>query len=210
MTEDVAHAPMSRKRWFLLLGLWTLGVGAALMLIGIVAVLVADGSVPSWLRAVFPLATMCILVGLTWLIVMPFVSNEPMDRAHRRYMRQALPAFAGYALAMTLLTLVRDTGLPTWARALLAMLPVLPIGWVIWALWDYIQHCDELERRVQIEATYLTCGIVALITFAGGMLQHMGVLELKGALLHVLPLMFGVYGVAGWWCRRKYGLRGIC
>src|SRR5699024_7995849 len=127
-------------------------------------------------KVLFPLATMCLACGLIWLLMIPWISDEPLDRAHRRYMRQVLPAFAGYALAMTLLTLVRDTGLTTWARALLAMLPVLPIGWVIWALWDYIQHCDELERRVQIEATYLTCGIVALITFAGGMLQHMGVL----------------------------------
>ncbi len=212
MTNPTRDEPvMTRKRWFRYLALWALGIGLACLLTGLgIATWVAPASADPFVRVLFPMASVCLVCGLLWLVMTPWISDDLLDRAHRRYMRQVLPAFVGYVLAMALLALTRDADLPTWCRALLALLPVLPIAWVVWAMWDYIQHCDELERRVQIEATYLTCGIVGVLTFAGGMLQNMGVLALKGALVNVLPLMFVVYGVAGWWCRRKYGLKGMC
>lgn len=201
---------MTRKRWFVLLGLWALGIGVVLMVAGVAVSLMLETPPPILLKGLFPVASVCLICGTLWLVMTPWMSNDPVDPAHRRYMRQVLPAFGGYMLAMVLLKMTYELDLPVWGRALLAMLPVLPIIWVVRSIWDYIQRCDELERRVQIESIYLTCGIVGVVTFAGGMLQHMHVLELKGALLHVLPLMFLTYGAVGWVCRRKYGLKGMC
>lgn len=197
MTETGAK-PMSKRGFFLRLSLWTLALGVVLLAVG------------WWLwHPVMQFGWLCLLLGVLWLISVPRISKEPMRPAGRRYLRTMLPAMGGYVLAIFMLGLFRHEALPIWARVLLALLPVLPIGWVVVAMWRVARDSDELERRIQLESVFVTCGAVGLAAFAVGMLEMARVVHLDAGLFWVLPAMFLVYGIANWRCRRKYGLEGM-
>src|SRR5699024_3559782 len=134
----------------------------------------------------------------------------PMSRANRRYIRSAMPAMGAYLLAILVLSTAQHADIATWLKAVVALLPVLPMIWVVFSMWQLLRDSDELERRGGMESIYISCGVVGLATFAGGMFQMMGLLKLPDALFFVLPAMFAVYGVAQWFVRRKYGLQGPC
>lgn len=190
--------PMTKRRLFLRMGLWAIGIGVVLLLAG------------WWLwsplmQAGWP----AVGVGVAWLLLLPWISREPIRPAGMRYLRVGIPAMGGYVVALLVIRLARELAAPTWAMALLAVLPVLPMVWMVIAMWRLTRDSDELERRVTLEAALVTGGVVGLLTFAAGMLQVVGVLHAGKWLIFVLPLMFLVFGVATWWIRHKYGMRGI-
>ncbi len=182
-----------------------MGVGAAV--VGLL--LLALGWRYAWPDA-RKIGYVCAGLGAFWLLWSFRLGDEPMRPAYRSYLRQFLPAMAVYLLAIVVLETVSRQGLPVWAGALVAMLPVVPMVWVVVSMWRLVRSLDELERRIQVEAIYLTCGIVGLLSFAVGMLEQVGVIVLENGLILVLPAMFAVYGAAGWFCRRKYGFEGMC
>lgn len=189
--------PLTRRRLFRRMGLWAIGIGAVLLATG------------WWLwPPLVPAGWPVLLVGAIWLLLSPWISNDPVRPAGLRYLRAGLPAFGGYVAALLVVRLAREFDLPAWAMALLAMLPVLPMVWMVFAMWRLARDSDELERRVVLEAAFVTSGVAGLLTFAAGMLQVVGVLDAGKWLIFVLPLMFFVFGVASWWSGRKYGLRG--
>lgn len=204
MTETSGKPATTGKQLLWRLGWWALGIGIALWLAGWVG---------GW-RTPVVLGWVGCFLGVIYLIAGRFSPNqaEPLSAAHRRYFRHFIPAIVAYVLALVLVTSLDNHGLVpwAWARALLSLLPVVPIVWLVWALWRLVQDVDELERRIQMESIYLTCGITGILSFAGGMLEMAGVFQLKGGLMYVLPLMFLVYGVTHWWSRRKYGFKGGC
>jgi hypothetical protein len=190
---------MSKRRSTVVMGGWALGVGMTLALLG------------WWLwRPLMWLGVLCAGLGVIWLLASRFSSKDPMTGAHRRYLRALFPAMGAYVVAIFVYGSLAHAGLPTWARALIALLPVLPVAWVVVSLWRYVRGSDELEQRVQIESIYITCGVVGVASFFVGMLESAGVVQLSSGLLLVLPAMFLVYGLVGWWCRRKYGLNSVC
>lgn len=190
--------PMSRRRAFLWLALWALGIGVVCLALG------------WWLwKPLRDLGWLGVILGAAWLVCVPLASDEPMTRAYRRYLRAFLPAMGGYVLAIFVLGFVRHAGLPAWALAALALLPVVPMVWVVLTMWRFARDSDELERRIQLEAVFVTCAVAGLAAFAVGMLQMVGLVRFDAGLFFVLPGMFLVYGVASWWCRRRYGMRGM-
>ncbi|HEX7340811.1 MAG TPA: hypothetical protein VF269_00905 [Rhodanobacteraceae bacterium] len=192
-----ANPSVSMRRYMLRIALWSLGIGVVLALAG------------WWMwRPVFYLGCVMGLLGVGWLAGLPMQSRDPVTPAFRHYIRTVLPAMGGYVLAVLVFDVVKVSLLPPWARVLVALLPVLPMVWVVFAMWRYTVQIDELERRVQLEAVFLTCGVVGLLAFAVGMLEMTRIVTLRAGLFYVLPLMFLVYGIANWWCRRKYGLKG--
>jgi hypothetical protein len=194
-----AKPSISKRRSTMVIGAWALGTGIPLALIG------------WWLRQpLMWLGVLCAGLGVIWLLTSRLTSNDPITGAHRRYLRAFFPAMGAYVVAIFVYGYLRDAGLPVWARVLTALLPVLPIAWVVVSLWRYVRGSDELEQRVQIESIYITCGVVGVASFFVGMLESAGVVQLSSGLILVLPAMFLVYGVVGWWCRRKYGLSGVC
>lgn len=111
---------------------------------------------------------------------------------------------------MLVLHFAEHHSLPTWLMVLATLLPALMVALVVFFEWRYVRAIDELERRVQLEAMFIAGGVTGVVTFTAGMLRSFGVVEFKGGLIMVLPLMSLVYGIAGWCCRRKYGLKGMC
>lgn len=191
--------PMTKRRLFRWMGASAIGIGVALLLMG-------WWLWPLLVRMGWP----TVGVGLAWLLLSPWMSKEPMRPAGLRYLRTLLLAMGGYFAALCVVSLSRGLAMPTWAMGLLAMLPVLPMAWVMFAMWRVTRDSDELERRIVLEAAFITGGVVGLLTFAVGMLQIVDVLHAGKWLFLILPLMFLVFGVTTWWVRRKYGLQGIC
>ncbi|HET7269211.1 MAG TPA: hypothetical protein VFJ15_14005 [Oleiagrimonas sp.] len=199
MTEAIATTAPTYRHSMLVLALWALGVGVPLAVAG-------------WLFWE-PLCYMgggIIAAGVIWLLLLPFTSSEPISPAAHRFFRVILPAMGSYFLAMFVFGVVAHLPLASWANALIALLPVLPVVWLVFMMWRLIRDSDELHRRIAMESLLITSGVVAVLTFAAGMLEAVGILQLSEGLLYVFPLMCTTYGIAGWRCQRKYGFKGIC
>lgn len=193
-----AAKPLTRRRLMLLLGLWAVGLGI---------VLLAGGFV--W-KSLFPLGGAAVVAGVLWLVISPFCSHDLVRPASLRHTREMLLAMGGYFVAILVLNMAQRLHLPTWALVLAALLPVLMITLVVISEWHQVRDSDELEQRVQLEAMHVAGGVTGILAFAVGMLHEVGVFHFDGGLIFVLPMMFLFYGAAGWWFRRKYGLRGMC
>lgn len=207
MTDPDHTRPLGKRSRMLIAGGACLLVGIVLFLVGYLLY----GHVPDSIsQGAMTLACVACVCGVGVMLMAIGVTDEPPTSAEQTYKRSVAPAMVLYVLIMLGLAFAGDTAWPEWARALSAMLPVLPIAWVIYAIWRYVRDSDELERRIQLEAIFATCGIVAVLTFAGGMLEVMDVVTVEGGLFYVLPVMFLVYGASSWRCRRKYGVKGMC
>jgi hypothetical protein len=91
-------------------------------------------------------------------------------------------------------------------RALMALLPVLPIAFVGKIFIDYLGECDEMIRRIELEAVSLSSLIVGLLFLAAGFLMQAGVFTLGGGTvaIWVFPLLCGIYGLTKWLAIRRY------
>ncbi|MEO6155838.1 MAG: hypothetical protein ABIP16_08955, partial [Thermomonas sp.] len=99
----------------------------------------------------YGIAAGCFFGGmLRWRMPDPCDSGTPALRS--RYLREFLPAMAGYVvtlfLSVWLLKRVDEPGL----RSLVALLPVPAIGMAIRAIIRYIRDVDELQQRIELEA----------------------------------------------------------
>jgi hypothetical protein len=81
---------------------------------------------------------------------------------------------------------------------------MVPVAFVVRAMVRLVLASDELERRIQLEAISIASLTVGLLAFSAGFLQAAGLLHLEAGLMLVLPALFGVYGLASWWARRRY------
>ncbi|MGN6113470.1 MAG: hypothetical protein ACTHOC_10825 [Luteimonas sp.] len=116
----------------------------------------------------------------------------------RRYLREFLPAMAGYVLALGaslwLLKIVEEPVL----RAMLALLPVPPVGLAVRAIVRHVRDSDELQRRIELEAVSVATALVSMLYFAGGLLQMAKVIDIPSgqAMFWVFPMICLVYGLA--------------
>lgn len=116
----------------------------------------------------------------------------------RRYLRDFVPAMAGYVVLLSLsLWLLKRVEEPA-LRALVALLPVPPIALVLRAMVRYIRDADELQRQIELQAVSLATALVSLLYMAGGFLQLAKVIDVRAgvAMIWVLPLVCLVYGLA--------------
>ena len=101
-------------------------------------------------------------------------SNNPVHRAHRRYVITLIVAMVLYiALLFTSITLLHG-GLTGILRLLVALLPVPPIIVVFIAVLQLLQGVDEFERRILIESLALAAGITAILSVTYGFLENAG------------------------------------
>lgn len=87
---------------------------------------------------------------------------------------------------------------PIYLRALLSLAPIVPIMFVCRALIQFLRDCDELERRIELEAIALSCLFTGLIFLCLGFLASSKLISLgDGALvaIWVFPCLCGLYGV---------------
>ena len=116
----------------------------------------------------------------------------------RRYLREFLPAMAGYVVtlgaSLWLLRIVEEPVL----RAMLALLPVPPVALAVRAIIRHIRDSDELQRRIELEAVSVATALVSMLYFAGGLLQMAKVIDIPSgqAMFWVFPLVCMTYGLA--------------
>ena len=185
---------MSNRRMLIVLG--SLAVVLGIILSGAGAWFASRSTV--W-GGVIVLAT-----GAFWLVCACFTRDEPMRTAQRRYIREFFPAMGAYVLLLfaspALLRHVHSTAL----TVLIVLLPVVPIVFVVRAMVRLVLASDELERRLQLEAISIASMSVGLLSFAAAFLRDAGLLPIHNPLMWVLPALFGAYGMANWWVRRRF------
>lgn len=198
--------PMSRYRLKRGLAAWALVISVVLLMTA-GALWQAGFDALLWGQVLWCGGT-CAVAGLLLLASLRFASREPMQQAEWRFRRTFFLGMVGQAVAITVVGAVDNLSLTTWAMTLIALLPVVPTVWVAFGLWRLMREGDELERRLQLESVFITCGVVGLLAFAGGMLQMADVIHLDDGLYYVMPAMVIVYCAAYSWRRRQYGMRG--
>ena len=141
---------------------------------------------------------------LRWRMPDPCGSGTPALRS--RYLREFLPAMAGYVvtlfLSVWLLKRVDEPGL----RALVALLPVPSIGLALRAIIRYIRDVDELQQRIELEAVSFAAAFVSMVYVTGGFLQLAKVIDIPSAvaMIWVFPLICASYGLAKLVVARRY------
>ena len=90
-------------------------------------------------------------------------------------------------------TLVQANPKAEW-RYEVAVLPVIPAGLIIWLTVRVLARIDEVQKRTQMQAIGFSFVTTALVTFAYGFLESVGMPDLN--LTFVLPLMAVLWGVA--------------
>ncbi len=115
---------------------------------------------------------------------------------------------AGVLWASTFLLargLLELSGLPAWARMVIAVTPVVVFLYFLWVWRNLLAAMDELERRIQLDALAVAFPVVVV------MLMTLGLMELAVPLdranwsyRHVWSWLPAVYFAALWWARRRY------
>ena len=134
---------------------------------------------------------------LRWRMPDPCDTGTPALRS--RYLREFLPAMAGYVVTLFLSVWLLKRGVDEPAlRALVALLPVPAIGMALRAIIRYIRDVDELQQRIELEAVSFAAAFVSMVYIAGGFLQLAKVIDIPSgvAMIWVFPLICGSYGLA--------------
>ena len=126
--------------------------------------------------------------------------------AVRRYTRSLLLEMAVYTVLL-LVSVYALTAVQTlWLRVLLALLPVVPIAFAARSVLRFVRECDELQRRILLEAFSLASLALTLVCFTLGLLALAGVVRINGglALTMVMPAYCLFYGVFVFFATRRY------
>lgn len=78
-------------------------------------------------------------------------------------------------------------------RYIVAVLPIVPASLVLSVFVRALSHLDELQKRIQMQSFGFSLGATALITFAYGFLEGVGLPHLNWT--YVLPLMAILWGL---------------
>jgi hypothetical protein len=181
-----------RRRAMLAFGLSLLCIGLALVADGLHWPL---GDTWLGLLAGFGVGGLFVAALMWWA---PEACDTGTPALRKRYLREFLPAMAGYVVLLFVsLLLLKRVDEPV-LRALLALLPVAPIALVMRAIIRYIRDADELQRRIELEAVSISTALVSLLYMSGGFLQAARVIDVpaSAAMIWVFPLVCLCYGVA--------------
>ena len=132
-----------------------------------------------------------------------------MNAAEKRYTRRIVNTMSLYVVALfgsILLLRGAAADWPTVAKALLALSPVVPVAYFGKAFVVYLNECDELMRRIELEAIGLSSLVVGLLFLSLGFLGRAKVIALDGitVAVWVFPLLCGFYGLTKWLASRRY------
>lgn len=102
----------------------------------------------------------------------------------------ALLAYMMFVVGST--TVIRGNPTAPW-RYVVAVIPVAPIALFLYLIVRRIARLGELQKRIQIEAFGFALGATALLTFAYGFLEGVGMPHLNWT--YILPLMAALWAV---------------
>jgi hypothetical protein len=132
-----------------------------------------------------------------------------MNRAEKRYNRRMLITMSAY-IATLFGSILALRGFasdwPLFAKALLAVTPVVPVAYFGKAYVLYLNECDELMRRIELEAVGLSSLVIGLLFLSLGFLGRARIVSLDGVTVAVwvFPLLCGFYGLTKWFASRRY------
>ncbi len=132
-----------------------------------------------------------------------------MTQTEKRYNHRVMVTMAIYCVLLFASTYAFRNfaaGWPTWSIALLAISPVVPVAFFCKAYVTYINECDELMRRIELEAVCLSSVVVGLLFLSLGFLGRAQVITLDGitVAVWVFPLLCGFYGITKWLAAKRY------
>ena len=142
---------------------------------------------------------------LRWRMPEPCDTGTPALRS--RYLREFLPAMAGYVVTLFLSVWLLKQGVTEpGLRALIALLPVPAIGMALRAIIRYIRDVDELQQRIELEAVSFAAAFVSMAYVTGGFLQLAKVIDIPSAvaMIWVFPLICASYGLAKIFVARRF------
>lgn len=126
---------------------------------------------------------------------LPSPPQTPVQSTWITYRSQIEIGLALLAYMMFLVgsvTILRANPEADW-RYVVAIVPVAPAALVLFLFVRRLARLDELQKRIQTEAFGLSLGATALITFAYGFLEGVGMPHLNWT--YILPLMAAFWGV---------------
>jgi hypothetical protein len=94
----------------------------------------------------------------------------------RYYIRSIIPMLAYIALIIGSHYLAEQVVLP-WLKAALALSPLLALAWIFYYYFNYLAECDELERKIEMDAIAISamsgvlCGMALLFLSDHALLQ---------------------------------------
>lgn len=149
-------------------------------------------------------AALFLLVPRWWRTHCDEMYAQP---AGKRYLRALWPIMIGYSLTLFLSIFLIKRGIESVPlRAVVAVLPVLSLVFLVRAALRYLREIDELQRRIETESIGIASLLVALLYFAGGLLQKAKVIDIESAaaMIWVFPLLCASYGIAKMVLTRRY------
>ncbi|MDI1252277.1 hypothetical protein [Thermomonas sp.] len=151
-------------------------------------------------------AASCFFAGLLrWR--MPEACDTGTPALRSRYLREFMPAMAGYVVTLFLSVWLLKRGVDEpGLRALVALLPVPAIGMALRAIIRYIRDVDELQQRIELEAVSFAAAFVSMVYIAGGFLQLAKVIDIPSgvAMIWVFPMICASYGLAKMVVSRRF------
>lgn len=132
-----------------------------------------------------------------------------MNAAEKRYTRRMIITMSLYCVFLFSSILALRGFAADWpllAKALLAITPVVPVAYFGKAFVIYLNECDELMRRIELEAIGLSSLVVGLLFLSLGFLGRAGIIALDGitVAVWVFPLLCGFYGATKWFAAKRY------
>ncbi len=132
-----------------------------------------------------------------------------MTAAEKRYTRRTVITMTAYALTLFGSILALRGFAADWpllAKALLAVAPVVPVAFFGKAFVIYLNECDELMRRIELEAIGLSSLVVGLLFLSLGFIASAKIIVLNGTTVAVwvFPLLCGFYGITKWFAAKRY------
>jgi hypothetical protein len=123
------------------------------------------------------------------------------DKPVGRYLRDALPP-ALLTLVVAALMMHFEKSLGPMGKTVFLVVLMLCYGWCGWIEFRHLKRCDELRRRLELEAMMLAfisaAGIILTLFFANAMKL------LDVPFSAALMVMMGCYLVCQVWARLRY------
>lgn len=132
-----------------------------------------------------------------------------MNAAEKRYTHRMIITMSLYCVFLFASILALRGFAADWpvlAKALLAVTPVVPVAYFCKAYVRFLNECDELMRRIELEAVGLSSVVVGLLFLSLGFLGRANIIALDGitVAVWVFPLLCGFYGVTKWFAAKRY------
>lgn len=122
-----------------------------------------------------------------------------MREVHKRYLREFLPAMAGYVVLIGAFSVFASRIASVAGRVALALLPLLPILLAIRAMVRVLRDQDELERRIDLESFAIAAMATGFGFFSFGLVLTAGVgwqVHADVVAIWVMPCLFATFGIA--------------